>query len=68
MMFYGKCDLVCNSKSEFTSMCNTFLENNVYYVEVYLDGVSYNQISGSLIMYSIFYSDTDPNRIYLVKK
>ena len=68
MMYYGKYDLVCNSKSEFTSMCNTFLENNVYYVEVYLDGVSYNQISGSLIMYSIFYSDTDPNRIYLVKK
>ena len=69
-MMYGKYDLVCQSKSEYIDMHNYFRDNNINYIELYLDGITYNDIKNAVMFssYNIYYSDVDTHRIYLLHK
>ena len=70
LMMYGKYDLVCQSKSEYIDMHNYFSDNNINYIELYLDGITYNDIKNAVMFssYNIYFSNEDIHRIYLLHK
>lgn len=70
LMMYDNYDLVCSSTSEYAKMYECFKDKNIKYIELYLDGVTYNEIKNIIpfSVYNIFYSNSDTHRVYLIMK
>lgn len=66
LMMYGSYDLVCNSKDEFNSMVAYFLLNDIKFVEIRLDGLSYSDVSS--FTYDVYHTPGINNYVYLVRK
>jgi len=66
LMSYGKYDLVCSSLTEYNKMLTYFASNDIYYVEIYLENITTDDLPSS--MYYSTYLGEDTSRVYLLKK